>query len=119
MVQAQKKKKSRVADIINQLLEDVNKARTGDFTPENVALFIPTGKEMASYERAGLKAREERESELVKATPKRVVPKQEERMVLDRQMNEKAFGDAVNLATILERAAAEGRKFNLTKWTKT
>ncbi|MEW6748409.1 MAG: hypothetical protein AB1295_01735 [Candidatus Micrarchaeota archaeon] len=114
MVQAEKeKKRGGVADAINELLEALDKSRKASFTPEYVASF--SQKEISDYERAGMKAREMREPEL-KATPKLVKPK-EERMVLDRQMNEKAFGDAMDLATILEKAAA-GNKLKLTEWVK-
>ena len=120
MVQAQKtKKKSRVAEIINQLLEDVNKARTGDFTPEKVARFIPTPGEIDSYERAGLAARRKREPKLAKATPKLVVQKAESReeRMLDQGMERRAVIAAVDLATALEMSA-NGRELGpkLKRW---
>lgn len=107
MVQAQKKKKrSSVADLINRMLEDADRAR-GGFSLKAVQ----------AYYDEGLTARQEREPDLVKATPKRVETREATALGIHPKMNIKALGEALGLATQLEEAA-QGQKLDLRKWVK-
>jgi hypothetical protein len=117
-----KKEESGIAEVINRILADVDRARNKGFSPEAVK----------DYYNAGLEARENREMpKVIATTPKRqmekldvVVQKREEKreppearlMGVDPRMTKDAIISAVGLAEKLEESASQGKPLNLKKW---